>query len=1211
MKFPCILLALLLQIQLLHSQYIWTAVDDNSELLKSAKEREIIPEQFASFRLQFNQMQKLLAKAGKENSTVSVSMPIPLPDGSQQHFLFKENSCMSPILAAKYAKIKSFSGVAKDNKAYYARIDYGPMGFHAVIQSPEGTIYVDPYFKNPDDNYISYYVRDHKVSTDEYDFGCGLDSYEDALAMENTYSQSPPLTEKSGQTEQVKRKYRLAVTTTGEWGQNYGTVENVLSRIVTGVNRLNMIFENEMATTFELIDRNDELIFLDPATDPFQNANLGRSLINQNSFAINNIVGSAAYDIGHIFTISCSDGVAGIAALGSVCLNNKGNGVSCVGGNNISFFMVNTTAHEIGHQFRGSHSWGNCPNAQGQLSPDSAWEPGSGSTILSYAGVCGSQNLAGTNDDYFHVGNIDQMLSYINTTGSCAEEIPSGNQIPEISMGLGDGLTIPISTPFELEAAATDADDDILTYNWEQMDLGPVDFSVDPPQPLSSLGQPVGNAPTFRSLPPTTDPKRVFPRLTSIAIGGSQVELLPTYSRDLTFRFVVRDNHPGAGAIAWEEVELKADESAGPFLVTKPNSLTFTAVNESIDIEWDVANTDNEIIDCQEVDIYFSTDNGQSFPYLLAENTPNDGSETVILPNILTDEGKIKVKASNNVFFQINRSNIIVREPAEPGFYIDLAQEEFDICLPEQLEVQVNGTAFQGFDTPVQLDVIDAPVGVSFTFSDNPMNPSGNSTLLMNFDGISTTQSFTATIRGTSENADTISQNIIVDLTGTNFDDMVLQEPASGLDKVKQIPFFRWTKSNNAETYTLEISKSPEFGSTNIITESFLPDTSFIPQVVLDNSELYYWRVLATNGCATQASEIRTFGTVSLDCKDYVADNLPKNISFSGQVTVDGTISVFDIGEVADINIKSIKGQHSDVFQLKGSLISPNGTEAVMFDNNCFASTDLNIGFDSDSPTDFVCPLNSGMTIKPNIDDLSIFEGQQIDGDWIFRIIDSESGDGGQFTEYELEICASFEVDAPYLVNNNVFQVPTDLAPRLSSDFLLVGDDNNGPGELIYTLVQLPVLGDLLLNDTAISVGDQFTQSDIDLGNLRYSHLSGEEGSDKFSFTVIDGEGGWLDLTDFNIMIGDDFTSSIEDLESSFDFKVYPNPASNRIYIQNNSSSNEDVILELFNIEGKRLMMQDLDKSSTIDASSFESGLYILVFRSKSKTESQRIQILH
>jgi len=1202
MKFACILLAIFLQLHSFYGQSLWTTIPDNSELRKSAKEREIIPEKFASFKLQFNHMQQLLSKAGKENSAVSVTMPIPLPDGSQKNFLFQENSCMSPVLAAKYPNIKSFSGVSKDDKSYYARIDYGPMGFHAVIKGPEGTVYVDPYFRNPDENYISYYVRDHIVSTDQYDLGCGLDSYEDAMAKEKIHSQVPYAREKSGQAEQIKRQYRLAVTTTGEWGQSFGTVENVLSRIVTGVNRLNMIFENEMATTFELIDRNDELIFLDPETDPFENANLGRSLIGQNSIAINNIVGSAAYDIGHIFTIQCSDGVAGIAALGSVCLNNKGNGVSCVGGSNISFFMVSTTAHEIGHQFRGSHSWSNCPSSMGQLSPGSAWEPGSGSTILSYAGVCGSQNLAGTNDDYFHVGNIDQMLNFINTTGSCAEEVPSGNQIPEITMGIGDGLNIPIATPFELEASAEDADGDILTYNWDQLDLGPT----------SQLGQPEGNSPSFRSFPPSTNPNRLFPRLPAIIGGiGSNVEVLPLYSRDLTFRFVVRDNHPGAGAIAWEEIAFRADESAGPFRVTSPNSLTFATVGQELNIEWDVANTDNEIIDCQAVDIYFSTDNGESFPHLLASNTPNDGSETITLPNILTDEGKIKIKASNNIFFQFNRSNILVREPSEPGFYIDLAQSEFDICLPEKLEVEVNGTAFQGFDTPVQLEVIGAPAGVSFTFTDNPMTPSGNSRLIMDFDGINTTQSFTATVRGSSENADTISQNITVHLTGTNFDDMVLQEPASGIDKVKQISVFRWTKSKNAESYTLEISKSPEFGSSNIITESLLPDTSFNPQVILDNSELYYWRVLATNGCATTASEIRTFGTVSLDCKDYIADNLPTNISFSGQLTVDGTISVFDIGEVADVNITNIKGQHSDVFQLKGSLINPSGTEAVMFDNNCFASTDFNIGFDSDSPTDFTCPLSSGLTVKPNIDDLGIFEGQQIDGDWIFRIVDTESGDGGQFTAFELEICASFEVDAPYLVNNNVFEVPTDLAPRLSSDFLLVGDDNNGPEELIFTLVEAPSLGDLLLNDIALSVGDQFSQSDIDLGNLRYSHQSGEEGSDHFLFTVIDGEGGWLDLTDFDIMIGDEFTSSTEEFESGFNFKLFPNPASNRIYILNSSSANEDVMLHFLSIEGKLLMMQKLDKSSTIDVSSYEAGLYILVFRSKTKTESHRIQILH
>lgn len=1203
MKFPSLLLAFCLAFSTTYGQSLWRELSDSEVTLKNTKEREIIPESYAVFTLDFTNLTGQLSGVNKNNghTVSSTTLNLPLPNGELESFRVSEAVCMSPALSKKFPGIRCFSGVSTANPRHQARIDYGTMGFHAVIYTSEGTVYIDPYFKNPDAHYISYFVRDHKVDTGQFDSGCGVEAYEEAIQDEDRMRTYPGKTNKSsGAEEQIKRKYRLAVTTTGEWGQSFGTVENVMSRIVTGVNRINMIFENEVATTFELIDRNDELIFLDPASDPFVDANLGRSLIGQNSIAINNIVGSSAYDIGHVFTVRCTDGVAGIAALGSVCLNNKGNGVSCVGGSNISFFMVNTTAHEIGHQFNGGHSWSNCPSSMGQLSPGSAWEPGSGSTILSYAGVCGSQNILSTNDDYFHVGNISQFIGFINTTGGCAEETPSGNHIPDITVGLGDGVVIPIATPFELEGTATDEDGDFLTYNWEQMNLGPT----------SPLGQPMGNAPSFRSFPPSDNPKRLFPRLPAIIGGiGSNVEVLPLYSRTLKFRFVVRDNHPGAGAITWEEIEFNADESAGPFRVLKPNSLTFGTVGESLTIEWDVANTDNDIINCQQVDIYFSTDNGQTFPIVLARNTPNDGSETVVLPNIVTDEGKIKVKASNNIFFQLNRSNIVLREPSEPGFYLDIAETDFDLCLPEPLEVDVQGTSFQAFDSPVSLELLNVPAGVDYSFTENPIAPGGNATLQMNFDGITSSQDISVRLIATAENADTVIHDLDIKLTGTKFDDLVLQEPASGLTGLRQIPVFRWTEAKNADTYTLEIATSPAFGSSNVVTESFLPDTSFIPQVVLDNSQVYYWRVISTNNCISRASEIRTFGTASLDCKTYNADNLPQNISFSGQVTVDGIIRVFDIGEVADVNINRIRGQHSDVFQLKGTLISPSGTEAVMFDRNCFASTDLNVGFDSDSPTDFTCPLSSGLVVKPNVTDLSVFVGEKIDGDWIFRIQDTRSGDGGQFTEFDLEICANFEIDAPYIVNNNTLEVPTGLSAMLNSDALLVGDDNNGPEELIYTVVIAPEMGSLLRDGEALSVGDQFSQQELNDGLVRYQHIGNTDGIDRFVFTVIDGEGGWLDLTEFDIFIDEDVISATDDLLEKSAFRIYPNPANNRVVIRD-MEGNDRWKIRLYGMDGSVRLVSDFQNYGFLDLSSLSNGIYILNIANDKSQLSYRISVV-
>jgi len=1186
---------------------VWNSVNESEIQNKSLKEREIIPNKFSSLVFDEKLFRKKLKSVKHEDSmskSKGINLNLPLPDGSIEEFEFFESPCMSKVLSAKYPKIKSYRAISKSNRFNHARVDMGTMGFHAVIYTSSGTVYIDPYFSEPDQNYISYYVRDHEVDASEYNKTCGMEAYMETLFEEKEIKHNQtdrPVLLKTQGVEIQKRKYRLAISTTGEWGQNFGTKENVLSALVTAVSRINMVFENETATCFELIDNNDELIFLDPDTDPFTDASLGGSLIGQNSIVINNIVGIGAYDVGHIFTVSCTDGVAGIAAFGSVCLFNKGNAVSCIGSRNISNFVASTTAHEIGHSFAGGHSWSNCPSSQGQLSSGSAWEPGSGSTILSYGGLCGSQNIVNTRDSYFHGGTIQQFQNFMATTGSCSEESPSGNHAPEISIPAGDGVIIPIATPFELDGIATDEDDDVMTYNWEQMDLGPT----------SSLGEPTGNAPSFRTYPPDGNTKRLFPRLPSIIGGiGSKFDVLPLYSRDLTFRFNVRDNHPGAGAMVWEEIEFEASESAGPFRVTSPNSLSFVEVGDEMMLEWDVANTDNDIINCQFVDIYLSTDNAKTFDIIIKQNTPNDGSELIEIPNNLTDQGKIKIKASNNIFFQFNRSNIIIREPATPGFYLDFAENNFDVCLPEKVEVDILGTSFQSFDTDVFLELLDVPQGVSYAFSNNPMSPNGQTVLSLEFDDFDITENFEVKLIGIAENADTITQSLNITTTGTTFNDFELNEPQSGIAGVRQIPEFKWSNAKNSEYYTLEIASSPAFGNSLVYTEDFLVDSSFIPQIILDDSQLYYWRIIANNKCISSSSEIRTLGTASLDCKEYSAENLPKNISFSGNITIDAIVRVFDVGELADVNVNLIKGQHSDIFQLSGTLISPSGTEVEMFNRNCFAATDFNVGFDSDSPIDFSCPLNSGLVMKPNVDDLSVLEGEPIDGNWIFRLMDMESGDGGQFTKFDLEICAAFSVDNPYLINNNVLEVPTEFSAKIESGHLLVADDSKGPEDLIYTIVQSTSEGSLKLDGESLAVGDQFTQEQLSSGDLRYYHESGTETMDNFVFTVIDGEGGWLDKTEFSILVDDDIISSNSGILDESNFLIYPNPSSDRIIIQSKDKT-DNWNIHLYSIEGKLMHKSNMRDRTSLSVTSMLNGIYVMKIFNENESKSFRIQILH
>ena len=121
--------------------------------------------------------------------------------------------------------------------------------------------------------YISYYTIDHQVDTDQLNLSCGTEPLEHSNdhGMDEFNPKDEEINWKGVETgDSIKMQiYRLALSCTGEWGSRQGTtVEEVLADMNTSVNRLNLIFENELAIRVLLINRNDELIFMDPDTDP-------------------------------------------------------------------------------------------------------------------------------------------------------------------------------------------------------------------------------------------------------------------------------------------------------------------------------------------------------------------------------------------------------------------------------------------------------------------------------------------------------------------------------------------------------------------------------------------------------------------------------------------------------------------------------------------------------------------------------------------------------------------------------------------------------------------------------------------------------------------------------------------------------------------------------------------------------------------------------
>jgi len=633
--------------------------------------RYIIPQTYRLLQLDLGNFSSALDQVPSEsNIRVNDSdflISLPMPDNSFKTFKVVESPVMAVELAAKYPEIRTYLGHEIDrNSGAGVRFDVTPEGFHAIIFSTEGTVYIDPYSLGETRYYISYFKKDYLPTESELNFECNLlgEDSEMAQQIKQLVAENPFV-----MTGPQLRTYRTAIATTGEYTTFHGgTVPLGLAAVVTALNRVTGVYEAEFAIRMVLIPNNDLIIYTNASTDPYTN-NDGGVMLSQNINNLNTVIGSANFDIGHVF----STGGGGIAYLGVVCGSSKAGGVTGLPQPIGDPFYIDYVAHEMGHQYGANHSFngnaGSC--AGGNRNASTAYEPGSGSTIMCYAGICSPQNLQNNSDDYFHNIGFVEIVNYTNNGNgnSCPVITNTGNSQPTATVPAG-GFTIPISTPFILTGSGSDPDNDPLTYCWEEWDLGPA----------GAPNTPSGNAPIFRSFDPVTVPYRYFPKLSNILNNNQTIgEILPTYTRTMTFRLTVRDNQPGGGGVNYTQMQaINVTNTAGPFLVTQPNTAVTWQGNTTYTVTWNVANTSVAPVNVTQVNILLSTDGGNNFTEVLASNTANDGTEDIFLPNLPTTQARIKVEAVGNVFFDLSNSNFTIENfvPVELTAFFVLKVED-------------------------------------------------------------------------------------------------------------------------------------------------------------------------------------------------------------------------------------------------------------------------------------------------------------------------------------------------------------------------------------------------------------------------------------------------------------------------------------------------------------------------------------------------------
>lgn len=616
----------------------WQSVD-LAAVRGIAAEPGIQPDRFHLYTLDQSEWLDTLKAAPPEQldrprdiRTDGLEIMLPTPDGVFARFRTWESPILAPELAAKFPEIRTYIAQGVDDPAATARLDWTVHGFHAQVLSPAGAYYIDPYIAEDTAIYAVYHRRDYPRPPG---FSCQLEPGAPRLQAGGVAAVTLP----SG--DQL-RTYRLAVAATGEYTQFHGgTVAAGLSAIVTAVNRVNGIYEVEVAVRMELVANNNLIIYTNAATDPYSNFD-GGAMLNQNQNNLNVVIGSANYDIGHVF----STGGGGVAGLGVVCYAPlKAWGVTGLPAPIGDPFYVDYVAHEMGHQFGALHTFnGIAGSCGGNRSASAAYEPGSGSTIMAYAGICGADNLQSHSDPYFHSKSFDEIREYITIFdgNDCPVITATGNAAPNVSAGAD--FAIPANTPFILTASGSDPDGDDVTFAWEERDLGPA-------QSLAAGDN--GSSPLFRTFNPSEEPARFFPELSDYVNDTEDpAEDLPGTNRTMQFRVTARDHRAGGGGVNWDAMSVTVLTDAPPFVVTFPTSII--NANGPQLVEWEVGDTASPPIGSTTVDILLSTDNGETFPTTLLASTPNDGSETVMIPDVPTANARIMVRSVDGIFYAVS-----------------------------------------------------------------------------------------------------------------------------------------------------------------------------------------------------------------------------------------------------------------------------------------------------------------------------------------------------------------------------------------------------------------------------------------------------------------------------------------------------------------------------------------------------------------------------
>lgn len=627
------------------AQNYWRRTSLAGKQIKDENVNLIIEELYA---LDFYSLKKQLKSSPlRGTNKAPIVVYIPTAEGKIERFSVYHAPVLDEEIENKY-NLYSYVGIGLDDKNKYIRFSISPDQFNSMILDNTGNIQlIDPY--TTDGGVYSVRVR---KGPDFKEFQC-------STVDEITTEKLIPNKIVSG--DQKFRTYRLALSVTGEYTLHFGGIYGALQQVNITLTRVNGILEKDLAVNLKMIN-NISLIYADPNTDPYSDYTDMDNWNMELQKTLTAVVGEDNYDIGHLFGAKGGGGNAG--CIGCICVSpildqngnlvklGKGSGITSPANSNPSgdYFDIDYVTHEIGHQLGANHTFSYRVEQTGVNV-----EPGSGSTIMGYAGITNA-NVQKHSDAYFHSASIQQIAKNLQSK-NCGTHVNISNSPPIANVG-APSVTIPIGTRFYLEVEETpDFDGNALTYCWEQNDNARKSvIKVDSTQT---------SGPIFRSFHPTPSTRRYFPSLTTGLYSPKTWETVSDVKRNLNFTVTVRDNNPNNPQTKIETKEVIISDRGGPFIATFPTADYVAKKGSSINVTWNVANTTAQPFNTQYVKISLVTDDGQTITPLV-DNIPNSGNATVNLPaDIIAKKAKIMIEATNNVFFALSDNFSIGYESVE------------------------------------------------------------------------------------------------------------------------------------------------------------------------------------------------------------------------------------------------------------------------------------------------------------------------------------------------------------------------------------------------------------------------------------------------------------------------------------------------------------------------------------------------------------------